>query len=149
MTKINTVTKIIQHRQHNPYDTLQQIGDAFGVSRQYIHKVLKQNDVSTLRVKKVKNVKYCQICKEPSGNKLVHEGTCHFQYYYNEVNCATCQKSFYRKRSEIKQRLKWGYKNNYCTQQCYSQAKKLPKASNKLSFRSFKSHKKQRNSGNN
>jgi len=139
---INTVTKIISHRHDNPYDTLQQIGDAFGVSRQYIYKVLKQNNVPTIRAKKMKNVRHCKICGEIS-TKLVHDGSCRFQYYYTEINCATCKKSFHRTRSLIKQNLEQGSTNHYCTRQCYSQAKKSPKASNKLSSsQSFNSHKK-------
>ena len=33
-------SKIIQHRYDNPHDTLEQIGENFSVSRQYIFKVL-------------------------------------------------------------------------------------------------------------
>ena len=115
---INTVTKIISHRHDNPYDTLQQIGDAFGVSRQYIYKVLKQNNVPTIRAKKMKNVRHCKICGEIS-TKLVHDGSCHFQYYNIKLTCNYCLVPFYRKRAEIIHKYHRGYKKNYCSQQCF------------------------------
>ena len=46
-------SKIIQYRYDNPHDTLQQIGDAFNVSRQYVFKVLKNYGVPTVRAKKI------------------------------------------------------------------------------------------------
>ena len=55
-------SKIIQYRYENPHDTLQQIGDAFNVSRQYVFKVLKQFDIPTVRAKKMKNPRHCKIC---------------------------------------------------------------------------------------
>ena len=36
-------TKIAEYRQEHPYDTLEQIGKQFNVSKQYIYKVLKQD----------------------------------------------------------------------------------------------------------
>lgn len=111
-------SKIIQYRYDNPHDTLQQIGEAFKVSRQYVFKVLKQNEVPTLRAKKLKNARHCKICGELS-TKLVHDGSCHFQYYNLKINCATCRIPFYRKRSQIIQKYREGNKNNYCSIACF------------------------------
>ena len=111
-------SKIIQYRYDNPHDTLQQIGGAFKVSRQYIFKVLKQNNVSTLRAKRMKNPRHCKICGELS-TKLVHDGSCHFQYYNIKINCANCRIPFYRKRSQIVQKYLEGNKKNYCSIGCF------------------------------
>ena len=116
-------SKIIQYRYDNPHDTLQQIGDAFNVSRQYVFKVLKQFDIPTVRAKKMKNPRHCKICGEIS-TKLVHDGTCHFQYYNLKINCATCRIPFYSKRSQIKQAYEQGFTYNYCSQSCYRKGKR-------------------------
>ena len=116
-------SKIIQYRYDNPHDTLQQIGDAFNVSRQYVFKVLKQFDIPTVRAKKMKNPRHCKICGEIS-TKLVHDGTCHFQYYNLKINCATCRIPFYRKRSQRKQAYEQGFTYNYCSQSCYRKGKR-------------------------
>jgi len=122
-TQVSQTSKIIQHRYNNPHDTLQQIGDTFDVSRQYIHKVLKQNNIPTIRAKKMKNVRHCKICGEIS-TKLVHDGSCHFQYYNIKVNCIYCRIPFYRKRSQIIQKYNRGYNNIYCSNRCYYRGKR-------------------------
>ena len=116
-------SKIIQYRYDNPHDTLQQIGDAFNVSRQYVFKVLKQFNIPTVRAKKMKNPRHCKICGELS-TKLVHDGSCHFQYYNLKINSATCRIPFYRKRSQIKQAYEQGFTYNYCSQSCYRKGKR-------------------------
>ena len=117
-------SKIIQHRYDNPHDTLEQIGENFSVSRQYIFKVLKQNDVPTLRAKRMKNPRHCKICGEIS-TKLVHDGSCHFQYYNFKVNCHYCRVPFYRKRSQIVQKYNRGYDKIYCSGECYHTERSL------------------------
>ena len=102
-------SKIIQYRYDNPHNTLQQIGEAFKVSRQYIFKVLKH---------KCPTPRHCKICGELS-TKLVHDGSCHFQYYNKKINCATCRIPFYRKRSQIRQAYVQGFTYNYCSRSCY------------------------------
>jgi len=116
------ISKIIQCRQDKPFYTLQQIANSFGVSKQYVHKVLKGNNIPTLRSKRLKNVRYCFICRELS-KKNVHDGSCHFQYYNLKVNCAFCHVPFYRRRSEIIQKHREGYKKIYCSRDCYHKAR--------------------------
>ena len=108
------ISKIIQYRYDNPHDTLQQIGDAFNVSSPYIHRVLKENNIPTLRAKRQKGVKHCLVCREISTTR-VHKGSCHFKYYNLKVNCNYCTIPFYRKRSQIVQKYNEGYKNIYCS----------------------------------
>ena len=109
-----TISKIIQHRQDNPFDTLQEIGEAFGFSRQYIYKVLKKNNMPTLRVKKRK-VNYCLECNEPIlvGNSKIHKGKCRFLYYNIKIECGFCKIPFYKKR----------YRDSiYCSMSCFKKA---------------------------
>ena len=111
------IDKIVSYRQEHPYDTLEQIGERFEVSRMYIHKVLTKTSTPTTRIKRV-NIKYCLECKEPSTRE-VHTGKCHFKYYNIKVTCAFCRIPFYRKRAKIIQTYNRGYKKLYCTRQCY------------------------------
>ena len=104
-------SKIIQYRQDNPFDTLQEIGEAFGFTRQYIYKVLKKNNMPTLRVKK-RRVNYCLACNEPIlvGTRKIHQGKCRFSYYNIKIECGFCKIPFYRKR----------YRNSiYCSMSCF------------------------------
>ena len=110
-------SKIIQHRYDNPYDTLEQIGENFSVSRQYIFKVLNQNGVPTIRAKRSKAT-HCLYCKEISKTNI-HKGKCRFNYYNVKVNCATCHVPFYRKRGQIIQKYREGYNKIYCSTTCY------------------------------
>ena len=119
-SKRQMISKIIQYRYDNPHDTLQQIGDAFDVSRQYVSKVLLDNDIHTVRAKTQKDVKYCLHCKEISTT-LVHKGSCYFQYYNIKLTCTYCRVPFYRKRADIIHKYKRGYKKNYCSHQCFHQ----------------------------
>ena len=41
------ITDIIEYRQNHPTLTLQAIGTHFNVTRSYIHKVLKRNNIPT------------------------------------------------------------------------------------------------------
>ena len=107
-------SKIIQHRYDNPHDTLQQIGNAFKVSRQYIYKVLKQNNVPSLRAKRMKDARHCKICGELST-----------KYYNIKVNCHYCRVPFYRKRSQIVQKYNRGYDKMYCSGECYHTERSL------------------------
>ncbi len=114
------VLAIIKYKEKNPSLTLQEIGTHFKSSRQYIHKVLKQNDISTYRIPRnpFKNYRRCLICGELS-TKLVHDGSCHFQYYTIKLTCSFCRVPYYRKKAAIEQAIKSGYRKNYCSHQCY------------------------------
>lgn len=110
------------YRQEHPTLTLAEIGQEFGVSRQYIHKVLKQTNIPTKRAKQ-QFVKYCLVCGKAT-NRTVCAGRCHFQYYNIRVNCATCRITFYRKRGEIQAKYDRGYEKIYCSRQCYYRGKR-------------------------
>ena len=110
---------IIHYRQENPHKTLAEIGNHFKVSRQYIHRILKSNNIPTIRAKKVK-FKYCLVCGQATPRqRMVCPGKCSFNYYNIKVNCAFCRIPFYRKRGQIKNKYDRGYKKIYCGRQCY------------------------------
>ena len=105
-----TISKIVRHRQDKPFDTLQEIGEAFGFTRQYIYKVLKKNNMPTLRVKKRK-INYCLACNEPIlvGTSKIHRDKCRHSYYNIKIECAFCKIPFYKKRYR---------KDQYCSVSC-------------------------------
>ena len=110
------------YKQEHPTLTLAEIGQHFRVSRQYIHRVLKQTNIPTKRAKQ-QFVKYCLVCGKAT-NRTVCAGRCHFQYYNIRVNCATCRITFYRKRGEIQAKYDRGYEKIYCSRQCYYRGKR-------------------------
>ena len=113
------IERIIKYRQEKPHETLQSIADYFKVSKPYIHKVLKNNNVPTSRVK-IKTFKYCLVCGEATPRKrMVCPGECHYKYYNIKVNCAFCRVSFYRKRGQIVQKYNYGYNKIYCGKRCF------------------------------
>ena len=128
--KPSKIEDIILYRQEKPTLTLQQIGEQFKVSKQYIHKVLKANDSPTIAVKKRK-VGYCLVCKTCIENhkgyiKRICSQKCKFKYHNIKVNCAFCRIPFYRKRHQIIQRYrdKRYKKYIYCTKHCYNKAQR-------------------------
>ena len=117
--KIKKKDKILLYKKEHPFDTLQNIGDYFNVSRVYVHKVLKNNGLPTTRLKKLKVV-YCLVCGNPTEKQAkVCKGKCYFKYYNIKVNCAYCRIPFYRKRAQIKLKYNRGYNNIYCSNKCY------------------------------
>ena len=119
---MTSITRIVTYRQEHPYDTLEQIGSYFKVSRQYIHKVLKQTQTPTKRVKK-QHVQYCLVCNLPSSTRVC-KGNCYFSYYNIKVNCANCRIPFYRKRGVIINQYNRGYEKIYCSRRCYYRGKR-------------------------
>ena len=113
------VQEIIKYRQEKPHETLQSIADHFKVSKPYIHKVLKNNNIPTKRAK-IKTVKYCLFCGEvtPRQRRLC-PGRCSYEYYNIKVNCAFCRIPFFRKRSQIVQKYNYGYNKIYCSNRCF------------------------------
>ena len=112
------IKRIVNYKQNNPTASLADIGNKFKVSKQYIHKVLKKQNIPTsIRVQK-KHVSYCLVCGIASSRKIC-KGKCHFQYYNIKVNCAFCRIPFYRKRAKIVQNYERGYNKIYCSRKCY------------------------------
>jgi hypothetical protein len=123
------IKRIVRYKEENPTLTLEQIGERFKTSRQYIHKVLKNQNIPTaIRVKK-KKVGYCLECnnavyKEYHYIKRLCSKKCHFKYFNIKIICDYCKIPFYRKRSALIQRSIYGYKHSFCTVQCYYRAQR-------------------------
>ena len=116
------IVDIIKYRQENPMLTLQDIGNNFKVSRQYIHRILKQANIPTKRIIK-RPVKYCLVCGDVTTRKVC-KGKCNFRYYNLMVNCITCHIPFYRKRGQIIEKYNRGYNKIYCSRRCYYRGKR-------------------------
>ena len=115
------IADIVQERFENRYATLREIGAKFGVSRQYIHKVLKQEQVPTLRLKKIR-FSICLVCEQKVENSLakVHIGKCYGEYYYQLIHCDNCFAEWHMKRAIIMQKTRRGDKHGYCSRGCYT-----------------------------
>ena len=113
------VQQIIQLRKDNPLMTSPEIGKVVGgVSKQYVHKILRKADLNTY-VPKRRQIKRCLVCNDPTPNKTkTCPGLCHFQYYRIKVTCAFCHIEFYLARAQVIQRYRRHYKNIYCSRKC-------------------------------
>ena len=126
------IKKIVSYKQDHPTATLADIGARFKVSRQYIYKVLKKQNISTSLTSSFdprrtikRHVRYCLVCGEVSTRKVCL-GKCHFSYYNIKINCAFCFIPFYRKRAKIIGNYTRGYKLNYCSRFCYYKGQRNP-----------------------
>ena len=78
------------------------------------------------RRKRISPLKYCVICnKQLDWNKTkTCSSKCHFECYWVELECETCGKKFFIRKSELKAKTeKRRYSkdhHSYCSHQCYS-----------------------------
>tara|TARA_R110000824_G_scaffold244330_2_gene433069 strand:- start:712 stop:1194 length:483 start_codon:yes stop_codon:yes gene_type:complete len=107
-------------RVEYPFATLQEIGENFGVSRQYVYKVLTNAGVPTLRAKRQKYT-VCKVCDERIEESMskTHMGKCHGEYYFLSVHCTNCNKSWSMRRGVYLQKLRRGDRYIYCSRPCY------------------------------
>ena len=124
MTTATKTTRdlIVQQRFEYPLETLKEIGLAFGVTAQYVHKVLRAENVPTRRPER-KSFRYCVLekCQEKIENSMakVHAGRCHAEYYWLYVRCNNCWAEWHMRRGQMKQKVDRGDKNIYCSRDCY------------------------------
>jgi hypothetical protein len=114
------IEDIVQERYENRYAKLREIGAKFGVTRQYVYKILKQTETPTLRLKKEKFT-ICQICDHRIEDSLakVHLGKCHGEYYFHLVHCNSCYKKWHMKRAVVFLKARRGDRHIYCSRECY------------------------------
>ena len=117
--------KIKELRTKNPLMNLVEIGEELGVSKQYVHKILKKLDLHT-GVPKKKKFRRCIVCKENFVGKKgqLWSTTCSIKFYHVPVTCSFCHVQFTRKRSAIMQRHREGYKRIYCSRACTHRGRK-------------------------
>ena len=118
------ISDIIQYRQEHPMLTLQAIGNNFNVSREYIYKVLKDNNIPTkgVRRKKSRACKFCGGLHHKRNQFCSPE--CRFKYTHIEVHCAFCHVPFYRTRQIIDKNMRRGYNRIYCSRSCLARGRK-------------------------
>ena len=124
MLLMSSKEQIIQLRTENPLMNSVEIGTEVGVSKQYVHKILRKEGLHT-SVPKRKKFNRCKQCNEPVGPRVnICSGSCHFLYYRIKVTCSFCHEDFYLKRSEVIQRHRRKYKNIYCSKPCSDKGRK-------------------------
>ena len=124
MRLMSSKEQIIQLRTENPLMNSVEIGTEVGVSKQYVHKILRKEGLHT-SVPKKKKFNRCKQCNEPDGPRVnICSGACHFTHYRIKVTCSFCHVDFYLKRSEVTQRHKRGYNKIYCSKPCYYKGRK-------------------------
>ena len=110
--------KIVRLRNKYPLMSSSEISKKVGVSRVYVHNILKQNDLQT-KVPKPQKVVYCKECGEITTDKgRIHKGECTFNSRFMRLTCSWCKIPFYRRKTIVKVRIKNKLKNIYCSYKC-------------------------------
>ena len=112
--------RIALTRVEKHFATLREIGENFGVSRQYVHRVLTHAGVPTMRAK-MQRYTVCKVCDQKVEKSLAktHIGKCHGEYYFISVHCHNCNASWSMRRGVFKQKLQRGDRHIYCSRECY------------------------------
>ncbi len=113
--------KIIKLRKDNPLWSNAKIAEKVGCSRQYVHRLLKKENLPNPPRKR--KVRLCEYCKQESTRK-VHKGRCSYEYYKVELTCAFCRVKFRRDRSAVMQGYRKGFDEIYCTPECTIKGRK-------------------------
>jgi hypothetical protein len=114
---------IIKERVDNPSATLKQIGDKFGVSREWVRQVLVAGKLPTRHWP----VQYyicnnCRKCFKGKYNrsKLFCSKKCRIAYYTASVECETCGTLFTRQFCDMVKGLRTGQHHFCCSPKCRS-----------------------------
>ena len=115
---------ILQTRNLKPFLTLQEIGNEFKVSRQYVHKILKKAGLHTGAPKPLKSDRYCVQCGKRTAPKTkTCSDRCRFSLRWMLVACSYCSSEFYRQKCLLRKSYYLKYKNIYCSQKCYQRGR--------------------------
>ena len=124
MPLMSSKEQIIQLRTENPLMNSVEIGTEVGVSKQYVHKILRKEGLNT-SVPKKKQFNRCKQCNEPVGPRInICSEACRFTYYRLKVKCSFCHVHFYVKRAQVIQKHRRKYKNIYCSLSCSHRGRK-------------------------
>jgi hypothetical protein len=116
---------VIQERVKNPCATLKQIGDKFGVSREYIRQILSEAGLPTRHRRPGYMCNYCFNVFTPSGSHsiLFCNPECSKQYALVTLECESCNKLFPANYSRISYQIrKKGQQHFYCSRRCKGKA---------------------------
>ena len=116
--------KIIRWRRKYPLMRPIVMARKLGVSRQYVHTILKKYDLPTSAPPQ-RTIRHCPICSGivPTGAKVC-PGRCRYEYTNIKVTCNFCQYKFLRKRWDIIGGYRRGYQNIYCSRTCYYKSRR-------------------------
>ena len=114
MQLLSTVQAVVQMRIDNPGATLQYIGDKIGVSKQRVHRILREHDLQTRHYSQ-KQLFECPVCGKISSHKFCSI-ECQKKWHQIIVECSNCGKLFTRSESE----LLGHYRNSlFCSRECF------------------------------
>jgi len=114
MQLLSTVQAVVQMRIDNPGATLQDIGDKIGVSKQRVHRILREHDLQTRHCSQ-KLLYECPVCGKISSHKFCSI-ECQKKWHQIIVECTNCGKLFTRSESE----LLGHYRNSlFCSRECF------------------------------
>jgi len=117
--------EIIQLRQYNPLINGSEIARKVGVSKQYVSKVLKAEELPNSAPRFHKLPRQCDLC----GCSILQRqrfcsSKCRETYLYLVVTCFYCRTSFKRRRSDIALGHRREYNHIYCSQKCFNRGQK-------------------------
>lgn len=116
--------KIIRWRRKYPLMRPIVMARKLGVSRQYVHTILKKYDLPTSAPPQ-RTIRHCPICSGIIPTRArVCPGRCRYEYTNLQVTCSFCRYKFLRKRWDIINSYKRGYKNIYCSRTCYHKSRR-------------------------
>ena len=118
--------KIRDLRMKNPLMDMVEIGKSLGVSKQYVHKILKKSDFHT-GVPKKRTIRLCRVCRQAIASRkhsVVCSSECKEKLYLVDVVCSFCHYKFKRKRSQVARGHREGYKRIYCSLICRNKGRK-------------------------
>ena len=119
--------RIIRLRKSKPLLPSNQIAKNVGVSRQYVHKVLKQAELHTAAPSKRKNpTNDCLVCGLPTRDYRYRfcSKECRVGYLRVELVCSFCKTIFEITRSQLDQKVRDGYNRPYCSRICFYKGRK-------------------------
>lgn len=115
--------KVKRSRRNNPCYTLRQIGEQYGVTRERVRQILKEEGLRTKAVGtlyyKTSNPRFCLNCGKVrlDSRKNFCSRKCQKEYLTIQVACTQCDTLFPLLQGAVKTRVK-NYKNIFCSHSC-------------------------------
>ena len=119
--------KIVRLRKKFPLLPSNQIANKVGVSRQYVHKILRQANLHTSAPSRRKNAtNACLVCGQPTSDSRYRfcSKECRVDYLTVDMVCSFCKVVYTITRSQLAQKVRDGYNKPYCSRICVYKGKK-------------------------
>jgi len=109
---------IIKHRQSFPCDTMQTIGDRFGITREAVRQVLKANNQPTANASFGTKTR-CYVCGEKKHHSANICKKCYMKQSNIPLKCDQCGEIFHKKKHYILYQTKiGGGRFSFCSKRC-------------------------------